>query len=341
MLTVTDTERLNLLIGLRRFADAEKAAREAIGRDANWGPGYTHLARTLMYLQRGEEAIEAAREGVRKSPQDAWALGTLACALNWFNRTKESLEPAEQAVKIDPTYAWAYAMLANILFNLNRIKKARQAAIDGLKYEPDSESLIRWKGWSEHSLKLYDEALATAEAAVAQHPNSHLLLNLLGSVKWSMAETKVVRRLGLHREADRALADAVRLSPTDSAYRGNQRDNAVSARSFILQTILPLLGIAFLVLPSVAFAALAGYLPSGDARFVPLVFSCLFVVATAIPRATSAAALTAPLDRFNVPRAPVDDRERKQGRAEWVAYLIFFAAPYGAMVCVLAKAYGS
>ena len=43
-----DNDRLNLLLDLRRYADAEKAVRDAIGRDPQWAAAYTHLARALM-----------------------------------------------------------------------------------------------------------------------------------------------------------------------------------------------------------------------------------------------------------------------------------------------------
>lgn len=337
-----DTERLNLLIGLRRYADAEKAAREAIARDPNWGPGYTHLARALINLNRADDAIEAAREGVRKAPKDAWAVGTLACAMNWFNRPKEAIGPAEEAVRLDPTYAWAYAMLANLYFNLNRFQDARRTATDGMKYDPESESLFRWKGWAEHSLKRYRDALATAEAGVKKHPNSHLLLNLLGRVKWSLAERKWFRgRLALHREADAALAEAVRLNPAEPSYRSNWRDNAVSARGYILRIVLPVLAVFFCLFPTLIFTAVAARFVTEDSSVaVPLVFAAVVVVATRLPEMSTAAALTAPLDRFRLPTVPLEPGDRRQGLAEWCAYLIFFLSPYGAMVWVLAKAWG-
>lgn len=337
-----DTERLNLLIGLRRYADAEKAAREAIARNPNWGPGYTHLARALINLNRADEAIEAAREGIRKTPKDAWAVGTLACALNWFNRTKEALGAAEEAVRLDPTYAWSYAMLANIYFNLNRFTDARRAAADGMKYDPESESLFRWKGWAEHSLNRYRDCLATAEAGVMTHPNSHLLLNLLGRVKWSLAERKWVRgRMALHREADTALAEAVRLNPAEQSYRSSWRDNATSARGYILRIVLPLLAVFFCLIPAILFTAVAArFIPDERSIPVPLVFAVLVVVATRLPEMSKAAALTAPLDYFRPPTVPLEPGDKRQGRVEWAAYLIFYLSPYGAMVWVLAKAWG-
>src|SRR5688572_25271694 len=120
----TDNERLNLLLDLRRYADAEKLAREAIGRDPQWASAYTHLARALM-AQNKPGATRAAREGVRKAPHDPWAYAVLAYVLNWSGRVKEATRAAEEAIRLAPRYAWAYAVLANILFNRNRFGTAR------------------------------------------------------------------------------------------------------------------------------------------------------------------------------------------------------------------------
>src|SRR5262249_32282945 len=103
-LPMTDNDRLNLLLELKRYADAEKLAREAIGRDPHWASGYTHLARALVSLNKKDEAIAAAREGVRKAPTDPWAHATLGCVLNWFGDAKTALEPAQEAVRLDHRY---------------------------------------------------------------------------------------------------------------------------------------------------------------------------------------------------------------------------------------------
>src|SRR5262245_40778177 len=100
---ISPNEQLNLLLDLRRYPAAERAAPAAIGRDPTWAAAYTHLARALMG-QNKKEAIDAAREGARKAPHDAWAVGTLACALNWFGQSKEALEPAQEAIRLDPRY---------------------------------------------------------------------------------------------------------------------------------------------------------------------------------------------------------------------------------------------
>jgi tetratricopeptide (TPR) repeat protein len=320
-----DAERLNLLIGLRRYAEAEAAAREAIGRDPHWAGGYTHLARALINRDRADEAIAAAREGVRLAPKDAWAAGTLACALNWFNRPREALDPARQAVRLDPTYAWAYAMLANVLYNLGRFEEARQAAADGLARDPTGESLYRWRGWAEHALGRYDEARETAAAGVRLHPHSHLLLNLLGRAEWSRAEACWGgRRLARHRAADAALTAAARLDPTQPAYRANRRDNAAAARRHVARTALAAAAALNLV-PAAVFAAVAQ--PVGSDRFYLLPLAAAVAVAVIAPfiEASPGTLFALPLGRL--PAAPPEPGDRRAAAVELAGYALLLLLP--------------
>lgn len=325
---ISDNDRLNLLLDLRRYADAEKLAREAIGRDPQWASAYTHLARALMGLNK-PEAIEAAREGVRKAPHDAWAVGTLACAQNWFGKSQEALESAEEAIRLDPRYAWAYAMLANILYNLNRFGDARMRAVEGLAFDPTSESLFRWKGWAEHKMGEQAEALRTAEEALKHHPNSHLLLNLIGCIKWTDAEkTWGLTRLRLHRDADAVLRESIRLDPTQTAYRDNLRANAVSCRKHVVGHGLVLVAVAVALVPLGAILALP--VSAAPQRYVFGLLACAASVLVALMAAAGERVVNhLPLDRYNVPGVPATPRDRLLARIAFGTYCVFVLAPYG------------
>jgi len=325
---MSDNDRLNLLLDLRRYADAEKAAREAIGRNPNWASAYTHLARALMG-QNKKDAIDAAREGVRKAPNDAWAMGTLACALNWFGQYKEALEPAEQAVKLDPRYAWAYAMLANVLYNLNRFKEARTKALEGLGFDPLNESLFRWKGWAEHKMGEQPEALRTAEEGLKHHPNSHLILNLIGCIKWTQAEkTWGRKRLRFHREADTIIRESIRLDPTQQAYHDNLRGNAVSCRLAIVTPLMVALCLVLCVIPVTLLALTVVHDIHAGTGGVAMVFSLVIVLAVGAFATSNQCALHFSLDRFRVPTVPLTARERLLARLELCGYGVLMLVPY-------------
>lgn len=330
----SDTDRINLLLDLRRYADAERAARDAVGRDPQWAAGYSHLARALMG-RNNPEAIDAAREGARKAPRDAWAVCTLACALNWFNKSKEALEPAEEALRLDPRYAWTYALLSNILYNLSRYADARARAIDGLRFDPLGESLFRWKGWAEHKLGDHAEALRTAEEGLKHHPNSHLLLNLIGCVKWVAAEqTWGLKRLRGHRAADAVLRESIRLDPTQQAYRDNLRGNAISCRRHVVGNGLSLLSIASVLVPLLVLLFVPGTINGQRPAFVlfPVgmcgLVSLLFV-------ASERVVLSVPLDRFGVPSLPTTRWDHRLALLALSGYAACLVAPYVIVACVL------
>lgn len=318
-------DRLNLLISLRRYAEAEAVARDLIARDPHAGAGYTHLARALVNRHRADEAVAAAREGARRAPHDAWAAGTLACTLNWFDRPHDALDPARQAVRLDPTYPWAYAMLANVLYNLGRFDEARAAAADGLAHDPGNESLLRWKGWAEHGLGRFADAAETAAAGVRLHPNSHLLLNLLGRSEWARAEKTYGRtRLAHHRAADTALAAAARLEPSQPAYRANCRDNAAAARRHVVRTALTAAAVLNVV-PAAVYAAVAE--PTGSDRMylLPLLAAVVGVVIAPVIEASPGTMFMLPMR--GLPTAPPEPGDRWVATIEIAGYLLLLLAP--------------
>jgi tetratricopeptide (TPR) repeat protein len=232
-------------------------------------------------------------------------------------------------MRLDPRYPWAYAMLANILFNLNRFKESLARSVEGLRFDPLHESLFRWKGWAEHKLSEHDDALATANEGLKHHPNSHLLMNLIGCIKWTLAQKKWgLKRLRLHREADVALRDSMRLDPGQPAYRDNLRGNAVSCRQHVAFVCLPVLMILGLVVPILVLCANVLHdidpgLTTGIGCGALLI---AFVVCGVAP--ISMAAYAAPLSRWNIPEVPLTDKERWQGRAGLYLIAFFFLLPY-------------
>src|SRR5581483_2469773 len=236
------SERLNLLLDLGRYTDAEKLAREGIRADPEWAAGYTHLARALLGRRRYRAAEDAAWEGVRKAPSDPWAHVVWGIVLLHQGRYRGAQAEAEEALHLLPDYVPAHHLLADVLAARGRYGSARSAALDGLRHDPTSDGLLATKGWAECRYGRLKIAEETARQGLAEHPTSDQLHNLLGCVLWQRAERcgAVLSRLRLHREADRHLTEAIRLDPTTVDYQENRRNNAVSCRWGVLWfTLLP------------------------------------------------------------------------------------------------------
>ena len=297
-----ENERLNLLLTLGRFAEAEKYARECIGKTPDWGIAHTQLGRALAGLRRHPEAVEAAREGVRKATRDAWALAILGYTLKHAGRLPDAAEALTDAARADPTYTWTYCMLAEVELDRNRPKKAHQATLNGIRHDPNAENLLRWKAWCEYQLDKLTDAVATAESGLALHPNSPLLRNVLGCVRWHQGEQTFWpwRKVRRHRLADEYLTEAVRLNPSEDVYR-----NAKVCRKYVAERFL----MAVLVVPLLALMAVvvAHGPPNAAGVTAPFVVSMVFLVrwgtADDLLRA-------APLTWLGLPSPPLTEEER-------------------------------
>lgn len=327
-----ENERLNHLLTLGRYAEAERYARECVGKLPDWGIAYTQLGRALAGLGRHAEAVEAAREGVRKSPRDAWALAILGYTLKHAGRLADAAEALYDAARTDPTYTWTYCMLAEVELDRNRPKDAYQATLNGIRHDPNAENLLRWKAWCEYQLDKLDEAVATAESGLARHPNSPLLRNVIGCVRWHQAErtARPRRKVRLHAAADRFLTEAVRLNPAEAVYRNNMTRNARVCREYVVTRLLAVA----LVLPLVAAAA--AFLLAGRATALPLpfLFAAVTLATAVVIHLASHADLirAAPLGWLGAPAPPLDTSERRSGRRR----LRLFAAAYLAWLAGLA-----
>src|ERR1043166_7670908 len=87
-------ERFEALMSVRRFADAERTARDLIAQYPDWGACYTHLGRAILEQKRYSEALDAAKEGVRMAPYDAWAHAIISLIYERMQKYREAVDAA-------------------------------------------------------------------------------------------------------------------------------------------------------------------------------------------------------------------------------------------------------
>lgn len=331
----TDAERVDLLIDLRRYADAARAARDMIARAPDASAGYVSLARAL-HAQNDPDAIGAAQEGVRKAPRDAWPLALLACVLDHFGRHADALAPAEEAVRLNPRYAWGWSMLSRVLNNLGRYAESLAKAHEGLRLDPLSADLICRRGWAEYHSGNRAEAARTADEGLTHHPNSPALLNLLGYAKRGLAEATWGRaRVRLHREADAHAREAVRLEPGQAVYRDNLRANALSCRLHLCATLVPLLYLVLCFVPVCALAAVFVY-PVDSSKAVMLwIGTGVCLLAFCIFANTDEAALALPLARVGAPAVELTAQEQGTDLFTASVLAVTVAGPYAFLLSVM------
>lgn len=333
-----DLDRLNLLLSLSRYAEGEKAAREAIGENPEWGAGYGFLALFLSNQGHHLPAVRAARDCVAKEPHDPWAHAVRATVLRRLGRNDEALAAADEAIRIDHTYAYAYHVRCDVLCAEQRYREARVTAIDGLQHHPTDEGLLQRKGWAEQMTGRLDAAIWTAEAALKLHPDSPSLRNVVGCARMDMADGGwLAARIHNYRQADAMFREAIRLRPGESAYQDNRRLNALRCRQFVVKAVLP-----GLMLVSALLVAAPGVVAARGGGVV-----CCFAMVglfAYIPGLSHLNAgepwffLSAPVKWLGLPTVPLPSDEARKGRWAWRGVIgVLVAMPAVAWALVLAS----
>jgi tetratricopeptide (TPR) repeat protein len=334
----SDLDRLNLLLTLGRYAEGEKAAREAIGENPEWGTAYGFLALFLSNQGHHLPAIRAAKDCVGKDPHDPWGHAVRACVLNRLDRTRQALAAADEAIRLDPTYAYARCVRCEILCTEERYRDARITAIDGLRHHPTDEMLLHWKGWVEYRTGRLDAAVKTAEEGLRHHPDSAALRNVLGCALMERAEGRTpIGRVRDHKRAEEAFREAIRLRPSETAYQENRRNNAVRGRRYVLWVLLiPLTILSFAAAVTGSVVAMGGGLPKPGAGVIGFAAAAYAIGLVFLQTEAEWVILSAPVGRLDMPTVPLTRNERKKGFWLWLLVAgALVGAPAAAWVLAL------
>ncbi len=109
---------------LRRWGDAETAARAVLAADPHSPQAFLVLARCALRTGRAEQAEEAAAECIGLqfgNPQGHFLLGA---ALASQERFEEAVRPLENAIRLAPTFLRAQRLLARVYRRLGQPERA-------------------------------------------------------------------------------------------------------------------------------------------------------------------------------------------------------------------------
>ncbi len=111
-------------LALRRFSDAETAARAVLAADPHNAQAFLVLARGFLHAGRAEEAADAAAECIGLqfgNPQGHFLLGA---ALASADRFEEAVRPLENCLHLAPTFLRTQRLLARVYRRLGQPKRA-------------------------------------------------------------------------------------------------------------------------------------------------------------------------------------------------------------------------
>ncbi len=319
-------EKIDLLLAMGKFREAEKMAGEAVGRDPQWAAGYTSLARAYAGLGDLDQALEAARDGVRYGPNDSWAYYILGFVQARRGEFAIALATNSEALRFDPSSACAFTARADVMSRLSRYDEALASADAGLRLEPTSWQLLRERAWALYQLDRAAEALACVTAALTVDPLQPAFHYLLGLLHVQRGQRALAPWSFRHfAAADMALREALRLDPTVQTIHDIRQLNAVSAAKDVESCFW------YVIFPLMTAAVLA---PQGAFRFVvgPLVLILIFGAAGIRQKAVLS---TMPSFGLPLPRLPLTDWQRVAGRAYWALFALAMITPVIVFACWL------
>lgn len=200
-------ERAEVLMNLRRYADARRMLRECLQIDPDFAQAHSQLAECLYHEskdQHREEALREAELAVSLAPDWAGGYYTLAWLEANYQHHLKALGIIGTAIELEPENAWLYYQRGFSYYHLDQYAEARQSFYKCLELDPEHHSALcvlsdiaRMAGSNKLAVYYADKALQLAPEA----PSVFVARGLAASAS------------SAHKEADDLLREAVRLDP--------------------------------------------------------------------------------------------------------------------------------
>jgi tetratricopeptide (TPR) repeat protein len=316
--------RLDLLLSLRRFREAEKLARECLAGEPDSDKWHAQLARALVGQERIAEALDAGRTAAGLAPGNPQVLALLAWVLIHADRPGDALEVLRDVLRLNPLYPWGHQLLASAYAQVGRSAEQLAAARRAVALAPEGESSWIQLGWALYAGNQFEEAIQAADSGLRLRPDSAHLHNLRGACLTDLAyKTWRPRRFQTFREAHHSLREALRLDPGDPDNAANLIRNAVEWRLAVYRVVV-WAGLGLLCAVGVA----VGYPLVGDEAFaVPiLIGSIAFILRGPLFTPPGYGLLVLPLERLGIPDVPMTPKDRVWGRLGLLYGVVLIAA---------------
>ncbi len=125
-----------------RPADAERAFRRAIERDAGFTPALVNLATLLNQLGRNEEAEQALRQAVERAGEQGELYYNLGLLLAEMGKLEEAADSLGRAARLMPERARVHYNYGLALQQLGRRAEAEQALRGASRIDPEDGEIL-------------------------------------------------------------------------------------------------------------------------------------------------------------------------------------------------------
>lgn len=180
-----DLERVDALLGLGRYADAERLLRHLLAQDPDSGRALATLAQALAGQDRWAEAVSIARRGVAAGPADASTVQVLAETLGGAGQHAEAERVARRCVSLAAATWQSHYTLAHALLRADpaRPREALDQVQEALRLSPHVSGAHNLAGWSLELMRRDDEAVAAYREALRLDPTNALAMNNLAGLE--------------------------------------------------------------------------------------------------------------------------------------------------------------
>ncbi len=190
--------RAEWLIMLGKYAEAESAARDAIGEDPLFVYGHEVLGSALRSQGFYKKAEAALRRALELRRENAFALLHLGKVLALRRQREEAIDLFEEALKLEPRWVRGYRRFAAALVTLEEFERTLEVLAKAQDLAPRNPAVFSLRGRAYAGLGDKERALEMHQKALELAPNdydAHLHLgiscrdlNLLGRSVSSLIE---------------------------------------------------------------------------------------------------------------------------------------------------------
>ena len=210
----------DMLIDLRRYADAVAALDRALAQAPGHVPAWVKRGVALRRARRFAEAVESFREALALDPGHAYAWNGCGLALERLGQPEEALTCYERAVAAAPDVVWYRLNMVDPLLRLGRREDALDAcdeaeamSVAWQQGDPRSVAVYIRKGQVLRSMNRHEDAIEAYERALAHDPDS--------ARAWS-GKGQSCAALGRREEALTCFSRAAALAPANAWFWYNQ-----------------------------------------------------------------------------------------------------------------------
>jgi serine/threonine-protein kinase len=223
----------NALNNMRKFPEAEAAARKAIELKPDYSIAWAHLARARGGQGRRDEAFEHYEKAVELDPENHLAWRSLGIALLRSNCLEEAASAFRSSVAANPGYAQAWLNLGNTLRSLGDLDGAEEAYRRGIDAAPSyaqnhnnlGNFLLWFRDDPEGALECFEEALRHDPELHHAHNNRGVVLARPEFAMYAEAEACFRRAMALRPKLAGSFNELAWLlvSCADPAFRKPER----------------------------------------------------------------------------------------------------------------------